>query len=130
MSGNRLQGQRHGGARASRNVSKIRKFLLAGAGGVSALGAGVALVAPSALAAVNAASPLSITLATVEFPLTPDTTDSADPWWLDGNSLIGGAADASPTPNALASAIGVGGSCGLVCNGADGTALDLSLIHI
>ena len=64
----------------------------------------------------------AIQLTTFDVPLSPATGDQ---WWLN---LFGGsaapAAAAKPTTNALLSAnVSIfGGHCGLVCNGASGTA--------
>jgi len=82
----------------------LRSLLIAGAGGVSAIGAGLGLFAPTALSAVQASAPLEVELRNFEFPL--DTTD-ADPFWLDGNSLVGDSGDAT---QAVSAAAAVGGA--------------------
>ena len=94
----------------------LRSLLIAGAGGVSAIGAGLGLFAPTALSAVQASTPLEVQLRNFEFPL--DTTESTDPFWLDGNSLVGDSGDATQSVEAAAA---LGDSCGLVCNGTDGS---------
>lgn len=103
-------------AKSSGKKVSLRSLLIAGAGGVSAIGAGLGLFAPTAISAVNASAPIEVQLRNFEFPL--DTTD-ADPFWLDGTSLVGDSGDATQSVTAAAA---LGGSCGLICNGTDGTA--------
>ena len=80
-------------------------------------------------AAPGAPLTTAIELASVDSVLAPPLSPANDvPWWLldnSGNALFGSSFQA-PTPNALLSANQTifGNSCGLVCNGADGTAVN------
>lgn len=88
-----------------------------GTAGAALVGAGFLLAAPP-----GAAGPVStvIQLASVDSPM-PLAPSNGTSWWLD---IFGpkAAAPAAVAPNALIKATAQAKSCGLVCNGADGTA--------
>ncbi|WP_445169747.1 PGRS repeat-containing protein [Mycolicibacterium sp. Dal123E01] len=64
--------------------------------------------------------PVTLTLVDYEVPLGPAT----EPWWLGGHHALVGpaAAPALPAPVANMLVVGAYHSCGLICNGAHGTA--------
>jgi hypothetical protein len=80
------------------------QYVTVGVSGAAMIGIGMLLATPPASA---------------DSALAPQSPQIIEPWWLTGDSSNQKVA-ATPTPNALAVPF-FGNTCGLVCNGANGT---------
>ncbi|EHB55220.1 hypothetical protein MycrhDRAFT_2414 [Mycolicibacterium rhodesiae JS60] len=83
--------------------------------------AGMAVAVLAGAGLLTTALDLSSTPAIELSDFSVSASPTSVPWWLDADSVLGSGLDTSKLSVPKVGAAAIGNSCGLVCNGADGT---------
>src|SRR5262245_16073046 len=100
--------------------TSARTYVTTGVGGAAMVGVGAFLASPPGAPPPVTASP-AVHLGSFDSLLAPASPATDDLWWWpDGGGDLIGSSFATPTLNLIS--FDIGNSCGLICDGADGTA--------